>query len=80
MTLSPGAGVEKVEVINDTLLECRGLLYAHGALYVNANNSKLFAACVRTRMGRARKGKPRMTRMARMEAERHGLLLHPSHP
>ena len=42
MTLSPGAGVEKVEVINDTLLECRGLLYAHGALYVNANNSKLF--------------------------------------
>ena len=42
MTLSPGAGVEKVEVINDTLLECRGLLYANGALYVNANNSKLF--------------------------------------
>lgn len=42
MTLSPGTGVEKVEVINDTLLECRGLLYAHGALYVNANNSKLF--------------------------------------
>ena len=30
----------KVEVINDTLLECRGLLYAHGALYANANNSK----------------------------------------
>ena len=42
MTLSPGAGVEKVEVINDTLLECRGLLYANGALYVNANNSKVF--------------------------------------
>jgi hypothetical protein len=41
MTLSPGAGVEKVEVINDTLLECRGLLYAHGALYANANNSKV---------------------------------------
>ena len=41
MTLSPGAGVERVEVINDTLLECRGLLYAHGALYVNANNSKM---------------------------------------
>lgn len=30
----------KVEVINDNLLECRGLLYAHGALYANANNSK----------------------------------------
>ncbi len=41
MTLSPGAGVEKVEVINDTLLECRGLLYAYGALYANANNSKM---------------------------------------
>ncbi|MFA6545071.1 MAG: hypothetical protein WCS99_11635 [Limisphaerales bacterium] len=33
-------GVSKVEIINDTLLECRGLLYAHGALYANANNSK----------------------------------------
>ena len=42
MTLSAGAGVGKVEVINDTLLECRGLLYANGALYVNANNSKIF--------------------------------------
>jgi predicted regulator of Ras-like GTPase activity (Roadblock/LC7/MglB family) len=31
-----------VEVIDDTLLECRGLLYAHGALYANANNSKAF--------------------------------------
>ncbi len=41
LTLSAGAGVEKVEVINDTLLECRGLLYAHGALYANANNSKV---------------------------------------
>ncbi len=29
-----------VEVINDTLLECRSVLYAHGALYANANNSK----------------------------------------
>ncbi len=28
------------ETINDTLKECRGLLYAHGALYANANNSK----------------------------------------
>jgi len=34
--------VDRVEVINDTLLECRGLLYAHDALYVNANNSKGF--------------------------------------
>ncbi len=41
MTLSPGSGVEKVEVINDTLFECRGLLYAKGALYANANNSKV---------------------------------------
>ena len=34
--------VDKVEVIEDTLLECRGLLYAHDALYANANNSKGF--------------------------------------
>lgn len=34
--------VDKVEVLDDSLLECRGLLYAHGALYVNANNSKGF--------------------------------------
>jgi hypothetical protein len=27
-------------VINQELLECRGLLFAHGALYANANNSK----------------------------------------
>ena len=46
-TLSPedggeGAGVvvKSVETIEDTLLECRGLLFAHGALYVTANNSK----------------------------------------
>ena len=41
LTLSQG-GDTKVEVINDTLLECRGLLYAFGSLYVNANNSKGF--------------------------------------
>jgi putative heme-binding domain-containing protein len=29
-----------MEVIDDTLLECRGLLYAHGRLYAHANNSK----------------------------------------
>ena len=32
--------VRSVEVINDTLLECRGLLYAFDSLYANANNSK----------------------------------------
>jgi putative heme-binding domain-containing protein len=41
MTLGP-TSVEKVEVIEDTLLECRGLLYAYDSLYVNANNSKGF--------------------------------------
>ena len=41
MTLGSNA-VAKVEVLNDKLLECRGLLYAYDALYVNANNSKLF--------------------------------------
>jgi putative heme-binding domain-containing protein len=32
--------VTQVETINSELLECRGLLYAHDSLYVNANNSK----------------------------------------
>ena len=32
--------IVKAEKINDDLKECRGLLYAHGALYVHANNSK----------------------------------------
>jgi putative heme-binding domain-containing protein len=41
MTLATGA-VDRVEVIEDTLLECRGLLYAYDSLYVNANNSKGF--------------------------------------
>ncbi|MCD6048948.1 MAG: Cytochrome c [Verrucomicrobia bacterium] len=41
MTIGATA-VEQVEVIEDSLLECRGLLYAHGALYANANNSKAF--------------------------------------
>ena len=31
-----------VEVVNDELNECRGLLWAHGSLYTNANNSKGF--------------------------------------
>lgn len=40
MTLTgDGRGVERVETIDDTLLETRGLLYAHGMLYANANNS-----------------------------------------
>lgn len=33
------AGVQLVEVVDDELLECRGLLYAYDALYANANNS-----------------------------------------
>ena len=32
--------ISKMEMINHTLKENRGLLYAHGALYVNANVSK----------------------------------------
>jgi putative heme-binding domain-containing protein len=39
LTLS-GSGDQKVEVIDDELLECRGLLYAHGSLFANANVSK----------------------------------------
>jgi len=41
VTLSAdGLRVEQVETINDTLLETRGLLYAHDMLYASANNSK----------------------------------------
>jgi putative heme-binding domain-containing protein len=32
--------VVRVETVNDTLKECRGLLYAHGTLYANANESR----------------------------------------
>ncbi|MFN0075656.1 MAG: hypothetical protein ACKVY0_04195 [Prosthecobacter sp.] len=39
LTLS-GSGEQKAEIIDDELLECRGLLYAHGSLFANANNSK----------------------------------------
>ena len=39
LTIS-GSGDQKVEVIDDELLECRGLLYAHGSLFANANVSK----------------------------------------
>lgn len=31
---------DSIEVINENLEECRGLLYAHGALYAHANDSK----------------------------------------
>jgi hypothetical protein len=47
-TLDKGR-IAGMEVINDTLLECRGLLYAHGALYANANNSKSFVRLRDTR-------------------------------
>ncbi|MGV3663285.1 MAG: hypothetical protein ACO1TE_24140 [Prosthecobacter sp.] len=40
LTIS-GSGDQKVEAIDDELLECRGLLYAHGSLFANANNSKV---------------------------------------
>ena len=41
MTLAAdGDRIKKVETINDELLECRGLLFAHDSLYANANNSK----------------------------------------
>jgi putative heme-binding domain-containing protein len=36
----PPSGNVQVETINETLEECRGLLFAFGDLYVNANNSK----------------------------------------
>ncbi len=35
-----GSGDHKMETIDDELLECRGLLYAHGSLFANANNTK----------------------------------------
>ena len=37
---SQGLPAGAAELINGDLLECRGLLYAHGSLYANANNSK----------------------------------------
>jgi putative heme-binding domain-containing protein len=40
LTLS-GSGDQKMEIIDDELLECRGLLYAHGSLFANANNTKV---------------------------------------
>ncbi len=41
MSLAPDTNqIARVETINDNLQECRGLLFAHDSLYVNANNSK----------------------------------------
>lgn len=41
LRLTPDSnGVVRMETINTNLLECRGLLFAHDALYANANNSK----------------------------------------
>jgi len=35
-----GSKVTRVEVVHETLMECRGLLYVGDALYCNANNTK----------------------------------------
>lgn len=40
LTLAAKPGDLKVESINDTLQECRGLLWAYDSLYANANNDK----------------------------------------
>jgi len=40
LTLSTNGAPARLETINTNLLECRGLLFAYGALYANANNSK----------------------------------------
>ena len=39
LTFSEG-NVSKTELVDDHLLECRGLLWAYDSLYANANNSK----------------------------------------
>ena len=35
-----GSGIERVETIEDSLKECRGLAFHEGSLFANANNSK----------------------------------------
>jgi len=40
LRLPEAAASAPAEIIDDTLAECRGLLFAHGALYAHANNSK----------------------------------------
>ena len=59
MTLSPDRSqVVAVDSINDGLKECRGLLFAHDSLFVNANNSKgLFRL---RRMGEDKFGEPEL--------------------
>ena len=46
LTLPVKRGDEtQLESINDTLRECRGLLWAFDALYANANNDKIAPEC-----------------------------------
>lgn len=40
LTFGANPQEQLVETIDDSLKECRGLVYAHGALYANANNLK----------------------------------------
>lgn len=40
LTLNEAGSVDQVETVNDTMQECRGLLFIGDDLYVNANNSK----------------------------------------
>lgn len=40
LTLPATSGEPTIETINDTLHECRGLLWAYDSLYANANNDK----------------------------------------
>lgn len=40
MTLGDDGSVQDVKTVNDTMQECRGLLFVGNDLYVNANNSK----------------------------------------
>ena len=40
LTLNAAGTIDQVETINDTMKECRGLLFVGDDLYVNANNSK----------------------------------------
>lgn len=42
LSFSGSGEVVKREVVEESLEECRGLLWAHGALYANANDSKGF--------------------------------------
>ncbi|MEM7145067.1 MAG: c-type cytochrome [Verrucomicrobiota bacterium] len=50
MTLG-GSEVSEVELVDDTLEECRSLLWAHGRLYANANRSSGFYRLKENREG-----------------------------